>query len=125
MTQKTVGGRQLCPPQCTHQPSSRADAVVMGWRKQSSGSHHGYSQPQSPQHKLICYLQGLFLMEKGLTRVPHQRAHQGGFPKPFSHIPLPCHYKQEVKLHPGAPLCDWLRHEILAVCLVPNTKEMS
>lgn len=80
---------KLCEP-----TRSGAEAMLMGWRKQSSGSHHGYSQPRNSQHTPTGCLQGLFLMEKGLTTVPHQRAHRGGFPSPTSHIPLPCRYKQ-------------------------------
>ena len=80
---------KLCKP-----TRSGAEAIVMGCRKQSSGSHRGYSQPQNPQHIPIRCLQGLVLVEKGLTRVPHQRAHRGGFPCPTSHHPPPRHYKQ-------------------------------
>lgn len=72
------GPGKLCKPTCTG-----AEAMVMGWGKQSSGSHHGYSQPQNPQNILICCLQGLFLMDKGLSRVPHQRVHKGGFSSPI------------------------------------------
>lgn len=48
-------------------------------------------------------LQGSFLLEKGLTRVPHQRAHQGGFSSPFSYSPSPL-LQAEATLHPRAPL---------------------
>lgn len=94
-----------------------SEAMVMGCRKQSSASHHGFGQPQSPQHIPTCCLHGLFLMEKGLTRVLHHRTHRRGFPSPN---PIITSRDETASRAPSLCLVKTLDQR-----LVPNAKEMS
>lgn len=100
MIQKTARGERgnAALPSPVHRPGklhkptcSRAEATVMGWRKQSSGSH----QPQNPQHGPICCLQGIFLTEQGLSPESLTKEPTGvGFQVRSLILPLPHHYKQ-------------------------------
>lgn len=80
-----------------------AEAIVMGCRKQSSGFHHGFGQPQSPQHipnMLLAWL------------IPHG---EGSHRSPSPQNP-------PVWVSKARSLC---LVKTLDQCLVPNTKEMS
>lgn len=108
------GGGNAALPSPAHRPGelceptrSRAEAMAMGCRKQSSGSHHDYNQPQNPQHALPA---GFIPHGEGesLTKVPHQSPSPKSplawvFKSLLSYSPSPL-LQGEVTLHPRAPL---------------------